>query len=111
MAAAHYRASTLTAIIDRNQLQIDGATEKVMGLGTLAAKWTAFGWHVQEIDGHDMEAILAALEIAKAVTEKPSMIIANTIKGKGVSFMEGQVKYHGMAPTLDEKVKALQELC
>lgn len=110
MSAAHYRLDHLTAIIDRNQLQIDGPTESVMSLGNLKAKWEAFGWHTIEIDGHDMSQLVDALDEAEQVKAKPTMIIANTIKGKGVSFMEGKVKYHGVAPTKEEREVALGEL-
>jgi transketolase len=110
MAAAHYKVDNLTTIIDRNTLQIDGPTEEVMGLGDLAAKWSAFGWNVIVIDGHDLGAIVSALDAASVYKGKPTAIIANTIKGKGVSFMEGKVKYHGVAPNAEEKITALEEL-
>ena len=110
MAAAHYKVDNLTAIIDRNGLQIDGPTEEIMSLGNLGDKFSAFGWHVIEIDGHDIEAIVNALDKAETIKGKPTMIIANTVKGKGVSFMEGLVKYHGVAPTQDERTRAMAEL-
>ncbi|MFC1478631.1 transketolase [Candidatus Margulisiibacteriota bacterium] len=110
MAAAHYKTDNLTAIIDRNTLQIDGPTEEVMGLKDVAAKWKAFGWNVLVIDGHNMTEITAALDKAAETKGVPTMIVANTIKGKGVSFMEGKVKYHGVAPTAEEKKIALDEL-
>lgn len=110
MAAAHYQVDNLIAIIDRNQLQIDGPTEKVLSLKNLSAKWLAFGWNVQEIDGHDMSSLVTALDKSDKAQGKPHMIIANTIKGKGVSFMEGKVNYHGVAPNAEEEVCALEEL-
>ncbi len=110
MAAAHYKVDSLCAITDWNGLQIDGRVEDIMSLGNLAEKWLAFGWSVQEVDGHDFEAIFEALDTAEEVKGKPSMILAHTVKGKGVSFMENQVKYHGIAPTPEELEMALAEL-
>ncbi|MBI3983990.1 transketolase [Candidatus Microgenomates bacterium] len=98
MFAAKYRLSNITAITDRNNIQIDGATETVMPLENLKAKWEAFGWHVLEIDGHNMQDILDSCQIAKAIIEKPVMIIAHTIAGKGVDFMEYDYKWHGNPP-------------
>lgn len=98
MCAAHYRIDNLTAIIDLNKLQIDGSTEEVMCLGSLSEKYRAFGWNVIEIDGHNMEEILQAFEKASTVKGLPTVIIANTIKGKGVSYTENVVGYHGVAP-------------
>lgn len=94
MTAGHYKLDHLIAFVDRNRNQIDGTTEDVMTLEPLADKWAAFGWHVQVIDGHDTDAIKAAVEAAKAVAGRPSVIIANTVKGKGISFMENQYKWH-----------------
>jgi transketolase len=110
MAAAHYKVDNLVAILDRNTLQIDGPTESVMGLGDPAAKLTAFGWKVKEIDGHDMQQIVDALDWAETIKGQPVFIVAHTTKGKGVSFMEGKVQYHGVAPTQEERVKAMKEL-
>ncbi|NMC45063.1 MAG: transketolase [candidate division Zixibacteria bacterium] len=111
MAAANFKLNNLTIIIDRNRLQIDGPTEQVMRLEPLADKYRAFGWEVREIDGHTMEQIVATLEAAKANTgDKPSCIIANTVKGKGVSFMENVVGWHGKSPNKEELEKALVEL-
>ncbi|MDR1997481.1 MAG: transketolase [Candidatus Margulisbacteria bacterium] len=110
MAAAHYKLDNLVVITDRNRLQIDGGTEDVMGLEPLAAKWRAFGFEVIEIDGHNFEQILAALDKADDSKGRPVYILANTIKGRGVSFMENKVNYHGVAPTRAEAVKALAEL-
>jgi len=98
MCASHYKLDNLTAIVDRNDLQIDGPTEEVMRLEPLVDKWQAFGWHTIEIDGHDMKEILQALEKAEKVKGQPTAIIAHTIKGKGVSFAEKVVGYHGIAP-------------
>jgi len=98
MCAAHYKLDNLVAIIDRNNLQIDGPTKKIMCLEDLSAKWQAFGWHTIEIDGHDMTEILKSFEKAKGLKDKPTVIIAHTLKGKGVSFTENQVGYHGIPP-------------
>ncbi len=110
MLAAHYKLDNLTAFVDRNQLQIDGPTEQVMSLEPLGEKWMAFGWNVIEINGHDMRQILEACDRAKEVRGKPTMVIAHTIKGKGVSFMEGALQFHGKAPNDDELRVALKEL-
>ncbi|MBM4137220.1 MAG: transketolase [Nitrospira sp.] len=110
MSASHYRLDNLCAIIDNNGLQIDGHCHEVMAIEPIREKWKAFGWHVIEINGHDMEAILSALHEAEKVQGKPSLILAHTIKGKGVSIFEGKVEYHGIAPTPDELEKALKEL-
>lgn len=109
MFASHYKLSRLIAFVDRNYLQIDGETEKVMALEPLAAKWQAFGWHVQTIDGHSFSEIIDSVNLARKA-EKPSVIIAGTIKGKGVSFMENDVSWHGKAPSQEELRKALREL-
>jgi len=98
MCATHYKLDNLVSIVDRNGLQIDGSTEEVMRLEPLTDKWRAFGWHVIEIDGHDMKQILDALDEAERVKEKPTVIIAKTVKGKGVSYAENVVGYHGIAP-------------
>ncbi len=110
MLASHYKLDNLTAFVDRNQLQIDGPTEQVMSLEPLADKWLAFGWNVIEINGHDMRQIIDACERAKEIKGKPTMIIAHTTKGKGVSFMEGALQFHGKAPNDDELRIALKEL-
>lgn len=110
MAAAHYKLDNVTAILDLNGLQIDGSTENVMNIEPIHDKWRAFGWHVISVDGHDIEALLAALAEAKATKGKPTILIANTIKGKGVSFMEDQADWHGSAPNAEQAEKALQEL-
>ena len=94
MAAHHYKVDTLTAFVDRNHMMIDGRTEDIMSLEPLAEKWKAFGWEVREIDGHDYAQIGAAIEGAQAAKGAPTMIICDTVKGKGVDFMEDQVKWH-----------------
>jgi len=110
MTAAHYKLDNLCAIVDLNGLQIDGPVSKVKAIEPVASKWAAFGWNVIDIDGHDMKEILDALDNAETVKGKPSVILAHTIKGKGVSFFEGKVEYHGMAPTPEELEKALKEM-
>ena len=110
MTASHYKLDNLCAIIDNNGLQIDGHCCNVMCIEPLVKKWEAFGWNVIDINGHDMEAIVRALDEAGTVKSKPTMIVARTIKGKGVSFFEGKVEYHGLAPTQEELEKALKEL-
>jgi transketolase len=110
MTAAHYKLDNLCAIIDNNELQIDGRCSDVMCVEPIARKWAAFGWNVIEINGHEMEAILGALDEAETVKGRPTMIVARTVKGKGVSLFEGKVKYHGLAPTPEEFEIALQEL-
>jgi transketolase len=98
MFAATKKLTNLTVIVDRNNIQIDGPTEKVMPLDSLSAKWAAFGWHVIEIDGHNMDAIINACQLAKAVVERPVVIIAHTIPGKGVDYMEYDYHWHGNPP-------------
>lgn len=110
MAAAHYKLDNLTAILDLNGLQIDGTTDSVMCSTPLAAKWRAFCWHVIEIDGHDVDALLAAYAEAKQVKGRPTIILAKTVKGKGVSFMENQAGWHGSAPSVEQGEQALKEL-
>jgi len=110
MTAAHYNLDNLYAVVDNNGLQIDGPVEEIMRIAPVHEKWTAFGWHVIEIDGHNMKEILHALNEAEKIKNKPTVIIAHTIKGKGVSFFEGKVEYHGVAPTPEELEKALKEL-
>ena len=110
MSATHFKIDNLCALIDFNGLQIDGAVREVMNIEPLLEKWKAFGWHVFEVDGHDLEAILDALNKAEKVKGKPSVIICNTTKGKGVSFFENKVEYHGVSPSDEELEKALEEL-
>lgn len=110
MFAAHRRLSNLVALVDNNSLQIDGNCCDVMDLGDIAAKFTAFGWHAQQVDGHDIRALHEAISQAKARKRGPEMIVAHTIKGKGVSFMEGRAGWHGKAPDADQCICALGEL-
>jgi len=110
MFAPHHRVDNITAIVDHNDLQLDGRTCDIMGLEPLGDKWRAFNWHVLEINGHDMKAIVQALNKAVDTRGKPTVIIAHTIKGKGVSFMEGNVDFHGKAPSPQETEQALKEL-
>lgn len=107
MTAPHYKLSNLTAVIDRNGLQIDGKTENVKALGDVAAKFTAFGWDVLTVVGHDHEAIIKALQHR---SDKPVLIVANTVKGHGVSFMENEAKWHGTATNPEETATAIAEL-
>ena len=110
MFAAHHKLDNLCLIVDNNGLQIDGPVEEVGGPGPIDEKYAAFGFDVQKIDGHDFDAMEAAFEHAKTVKEKPSVIIAKTIKGKGVSYMEDQVGWHGKAPNAEQYETAMQEL-
>jgi transketolase len=110
MFAGKNKLSNLIGIIDRNNIQIDGNTEDVMPLEDLRAKWEAFGWHVQEIDGHNIESVIDACSMARAIVEKPSLIIAHTIPGKGVPFMEYDYHWHGAAPNSQQAKEALHKL-
>ncbi|TCO73143.1 transketolase [Marinisporobacter balticus] len=110
MSASHYKLDNLTAILDFNGLQIDGKNEEVMNIHPIKEKWESFGWVVIEIDGHNLEEIIGALDKAEEVKDQPTMIIAKTIKGKGVSYMENQAGWHGSAPKDEEAQKALEEL-
>ena len=110
MTAAQYKLDNLVAIIDNNHLQLDGYTKDVMSTDPLPDKWRSFRWNVIEVDGHDIEALVDAFEQAKMTEGKPTVIIAETVKGKGVSFMEDQCDWHGRWPTDEETHKALAEL-
>jgi transketolase len=110
MSAPKFKLDTLTVILDHNDGQIDGHVRDVMNIEPVGAKWGAFNWNVLEIDGHDVAQILAALEQAKATRGRPTLIWAHTVKGKGVSFMENNVAWHGMAPNAEQAAKALAEL-
>ncbi|NLW88105.1 MAG: transketolase [Clostridiaceae bacterium] len=110
MAAAHYKLDNLTAFIDFNGLQIDGKTDDVMSLGSISDKVKAFGWHVINIDGHSLDQIEAAVREAEETKGKPTMIIAKTVKGKGVSFMENEAGWHGKAPNKEQYEQAMAEL-
>ena len=105
-----YKLDNVIAFVDRNYLQTDGNTEDVMPLDPLVEKWQAFGWNGFEIDGHDFGQIFEVIEQAKALQGKPTMIVANTVKGKGVSFMENQAEWHSGPPTMDQYTEALEEL-
>jgi len=110
MFAGKYKLSQLIVFIDRNNIQIDGNTEDVMPLEDLAGKWKSFGWHVQEIDGHNVESIQDAVSMAKAITNRPSVVIAHTIPGKGVDFMEYDYHWHGAPPNHEQAKEALKKL-
>jgi len=110
MAAAHYKLDHITAIVDNNGLQIDGWNCDVMNLEPFSKKWKAFGWNVIEVDGHDFSQLLNAFDSAKVIKGQPTVIIAHTIKGKGVSFMENNASFHGKAPNAEQVEIALKEL-
>lgn len=110
MFAGKYKLSQLIVYVDRNNIQIDGSTEDIMPLEDLRGKWESFGWHVQEIDGHNMESVIDAASMARAITNRPSVIIAHTIPGKGVDFMEYDYKWHGMPPNHEQAKAALMKL-
>jgi len=111
MSAAFHKLDNLIVILDKNQVQETGKTKDIMDIGNAAAKWKAFGWNVVEINGHDIEQCVKALDKAsKTGNGKPTMIISNTIKGKGVSFMELNYKFHGKAPNEEEYKKAIEEI-
>ncbi|MFA5104426.1 MAG: transketolase [Candidatus Margulisiibacteriota bacterium] len=111
MSAGHYKLDNLTLILDHNKLQIDGRVEDIKGIAPVADKWKAFRWNViDKVDGHNIEQLISALDKAESCKGKPSIIIADTVKGKGVSFMEDNVDFHGKAPNKDETGKALGEI-
>ena len=110
MAAGHYRLDRLIAFVDRNRLQISGPTEQVMSQDPQAERWKSFGWHVLEIDGNDIAAIDSALTAAKNTVGKPTLILADTVKGKGVSFMENRAEWHHRVPTAEEYERAMAQL-
>lgn len=110
MSAGHFKLDNVCALVDYNNLQIDGSVESVMGIAPLADKWTAFRWHVIQIDGHDLQQVLDAYQEARQTKGKPTVIIARTTKGKGVSFMENAAGWHGTAPNKEQAEKALNEL-
>lgn len=110
MTAAHYKIDNLCAVVDNNGLQIDGPVETVMNIYPIHDKWAAFGWHVIDVDGHNMEKIIHALDEAERTKGKPTVIIAKTVKGKGVSFFENKVEYHGVAPSAEEYERAVKEI-
>jgi transketolase len=110
MACAYHKVDNVVCIVDYNHIQLDGFVKDIMDVDPLADKWRAFGWNTLEIDGHDFTAIRGAFENAAATKGKPTCLVAHTVKGKGVSFMENNPKFHGSAPTADEMKLALQEL-
>ncbi len=110
MFASYQKIDNICAIVDYNKIQLDGFVKEILDLEPLADKWRAFGWHVIELDGHDIPALQKAFAEAAATKGKPAVIIAHTVKGKGVSFMENNPKYHGVAPTPEEVELALKEL-
>jgi transketolase len=110
MSAAHYRLDHIIAFVDHNGLQIDGPNSQVMNVEPIDEKFRAFGWNAMRIDGHDLEAIDAAIVAAKATEGKPTVIVCETVKGKGVSFMENVVDWHGVAPNAEQAKRALAEL-
>lgn len=110
MLAAHYKIDHLTVILDCNRQQLDGWTAEILDIEPLADKWRAFGWHVIDFDGHDLEQILSAFEEAQGTRGKPTLLLARTTKGRGVSFMENNLEFHGVAPTADQLQAALKEL-
>lgn len=110
MTAAHYKLDNLCAIVDYNKFQIDGRTCHIKELEPILDKWRSFGWNTIEVDGHDLNQLMDALDKAENIKNAPSVIIAHTIKGKGVSFIEENNKYHGIAPTKEELERALKEL-
>ena len=110
MAAAHYKLDNLTGFVDYNGLQIDGPINQVMSPESIQEKFKAFRWHVIDIDGHDMKQIIEAVEEAKTIKGKPTVIVAKTVKGKGVPFMENQVGWHGKAPSLEQAKEAIEAL-
>jgi len=110
MSAPKFRLDNLTAIVDKNRIQLSGFTKDIMDLDPLNEKWAAFGWEVIDIDGHDLDQVLTAIKKAQQVKGKPAVIIAHTVKGKGVSFMENNVDFHGKAPNAEQLEKALKEL-
>ena len=110
MTSAQYKLDNVTAFVDYNNLQIDGNVSDIMDVASVEDKFKAFGWHVISIDGHNFEEILGAIDEAKATKGKPTMIVANTVKGKGVDFMENVCGFHGVAPTEDETKRAIEQL-
>jgi transketolase len=110
LSASHFKIDNLVATVDCNGIQLSGWTRDIMNLEPLTQKWQAFGWHTIDIDGHDFDQILSAFQKAEEIKTKPTVIVARTVKGKGVSFMENNVAFHGKAPTPEEAEKALKEL-
>lgn len=111
MTAAQHHLDNLCAIVDYNHVQLDGTVEEIKAMGDLCEKFHSFGWNIIELDGHDMEQVTEAYRMAMAFHGKPTVLIANTVKGKGVSFMENRCEWHGKAPNDEELAKALEEVC
>lgn len=111
MSAAHYKLDNLTAFVDHNGLQIDGKCEDVMSPEPVSNKFRAFNWNVIDVDGHNFDEIIAAIETAKKTNDKPTMIVCKTVKGKGVSFMENEAGWHGTAPNKEQCTQAVKEIC
>ncbi len=110
MTAAHFKLTNVTAIVDYNKVQENGLVSDIKGLEPLGQKWAAFGWHVIEVDGHNLKDLTTAMDEIKNIKDKPTVIIAHTVKGKGVSFMEGKSAWHGKAPNKEQLAQALAEL-
>ncbi len=110
MFAGHHKLANLSAILDYNKQQLDDFTAKILDVEPMLGKWTSFGWNAVEVDGHDFDQVIPALQQARSASDKPTVIIAHTVKGKGVSFMENNVKWHGVAPKPEEVASALKEL-
>jgi transketolase len=110
MFGSMHATDNVCVIVDNNRIQLDGFVKDIMAIEPLADKWRSFGWHTIEVDGHDISALQKAFAEAAATTGKPTVVIAHTIKGKGVSFMENNPKFHGTAPTIEEETRALAEL-
>ena len=110
MSAAHYKLDNLIVIVDRNRLQIDGPVSQVMGLEPLEEKWRAFGWHVQSCNGHDFAEIIQCIDNSKSVTGKPSVILANTVRGKGIATIENDCRWHGKAPSKGEAEDFIRQI-
>ncbi len=110
MSAAHHKLGRLCAVIDYNKVQENGPTNEIMSLEPLLSRWTSFGWHALEIDGHDFHELIGAFDAARAEDERPTVIIAHTVKGKGVAFMEGRAAWHGKAPNAEQLEEALAQI-
>ncbi len=110
MTAAHFKLDSLVAIVDRNRYQNDGATAQIMDLEPIGPKWASFGWHALEIDGHDLDQIAGALDSARRVKGRPTVIIANTVKGSGVSYLIDKPELHYKAPSTEQKESAFKDL-
>jgi transketolase len=110
MTASHFKLDNVCAIVDYNKVQENGPTNEIKSLEPLAKRWASFGWHVFEVDGHNLTQLITALDDFESIKDKPTVIIAHTVKGKGVSFMEGKAAWHGKAPNQEQLQQALKEL-